>query len=91
MARRPPPISLRLRNVEVNRRAHALLLRLSEDELLQRRIKWQARKALISVREMAALATPQMGKMLPSHRARWQAECKQLQSLLEKIKSRGIY
>ena len=90
MERRPPPISLRLRHAEVTQRARALLHRLAEDDRLQRRIRWQATKALIATREMAALAANRVAKMSPGERARWQTECKQFESFLKKIKS-GVY
>ena len=67
-----------------------MLVRLAEEDLVQRRIKWQAIKAIISVREMAAVAAAQVEKMLPSDRARWRAECERVQAFLERIKDRGV-
>jgi hypothetical protein len=82
MVRRPAPISLRLSNADSIRHARGLLLRLKQSDLLQRRIKWQAAKALISFREM-------VGMMSPDDRARWRTECEMVQSFLEKIRDRG--
>lgn len=78
MVKRPVPISLRLRTAtESNRYARDLLARLKHEELLQRRVRWQATKALISIHEMTSL-------MSPSDRDRWRAECERAQSFLKK-------
>jgi hypothetical protein len=82
MARQIPPISLRLNNDDSLRCARVLLARLKQDELVKRRIKWQATKALISFREMEGL-------MSADERARWRTECKMVQSFLERIMERG--
>ncbi len=87
---KPPPISLRIRSAEASRRARELLRKLDEEHRLRRRIKWQATRATISIREMVALAAPELEKMLPSDRARWRAECERVQSFLERIKARGV-
>ncbi len=90
MVKRPAPISLRIRNAEVIRHARYTLNRLAGEDQLDRRIKWQATKALIAVRELSSAAAPQLGKMLPGDRARWRAECERVRSFLEKIKDRGV-
>ncbi len=83
---RPPPISLRIhRNAEATRHARALLRRLDEGDRLQRRIKWMATKAQISIREMMSIAA-----QLPGDRTRWRAECERIQTYLENIKTRGV-
>ena len=87
---RPPPISLRIRNAEVTDRARKLLRRLDAEDLVRRRVKWQAQKALIAIREMRSLARPKAEKMSYSERKRWQAEYEQSQSFLQRIIDRGV-
>jgi hypothetical protein len=87
---RPPPISLRLRSAEITRSAHRLLRRLDADDLVRRRIRWQAQKALIAIHEMVSLAGPKTEKMSYSERKSWQAELNQAQAFLKKIKDRGV-
>ena len=82
MARRIPPISLRLSNDDSLRCARVLLARLKQDELVKRRIKWQAAKAIVSFREMERL-------MSADERARWRTECETVRAFLEKIWDRG--
>ena len=77
---RPPPISLRLRNAEVTARARQLLRTLNEKDLLRRRVKWQALKALIAVREMRSNAV-----QLESADYRWLADVKSIETALQKI------
>jgi hypothetical protein len=85
------PISLRLRRAEVvNARAHEVLRRFEEADRLQRRVKLFATKSLISLREMNSIAAPKMRSMLPGERDRWQAEFKQIESVLSKIRKRGV-
>ena len=68
MVKRPDPISLRIRSAEATSCARQLLRRLDEKDLLQRRVKWQALKALIAVREMRSNAVK-----LKSADGRWLA------------------
>jgi hypothetical protein len=89
MAGRPPPISLRLRSDVATRHARSTLLRLSEDELLGRRIKWQAMKAIIAIRELAAVTGPEIERISRSEHSRWRKEIAQIEAFLGKIKSRG--
>jgi hypothetical protein len=72
------PISLRVYQTAVTVRARKLLRELDERDRQQRRVRWQAQKAAISIKEMASLVTP-------GDRARWASECKQALSFLEKI------
>jgi hypothetical protein len=90
MAKRPVPISLRIRNDEVNYRARELLRRLDEDDRLQRRVRWWATKAIISIHEMSTVAAPKLKSMQPSDRDRWRAECQLVESILVKIIKRGV-
>jgi hypothetical protein len=82
MARRIPPISLRLSNAETLRRARDLLAQFKQGELTKRRIKWQATKAIVSVLEMERL-------MSADERARWRTECETVRAFLKKIMDRG--
>ena len=77
---RPAPISLRIRNAEVTAQARQLLRSLNEKDLLRRRVKWQALKALIAVREMRSNAVK-----LESADYRWLAEVKSIETILQKI------
>lgn len=74
------PISLRIRASEVTADARRLLRRLDEKDRLQRRIKWMALKALISVGEMRRDAAT-----LKSGDRRWHAEVKVIESILSRI------
>ena len=87
---RPAPISLRIRGAEVTDRARKLLRRLEEEDRLQRRVKWQAMKAIVSIREMRTVAAPKLRSMYSSDRDRWQAECKQAETILLKISKLGV-
>lgn len=80
---RPAPISLRIRNAEVSAQARQLLRRLDEKDLLRRRVKWQAVKALIAVREMRSNAVK-----LKCADDRWLAEVKSIEMILQKIFSK---
>jgi hypothetical protein len=82
-----PPISLRIRrNAAATRSARKLLRRLDNNDHLQRRIKWQATKAAISISEMMSIAA-----MLPSgDSAIWRRPFEEVQSLLEKIAKGGV-
>jgi len=55
---------------------------LKQDELVKRRIKWQAAKAIVSFREMERL-------MSADERARWRTEYETVRAFLEKIWDRG--
>jgi len=65
-----------------NAKAAARRRRRAARDLLRRRIKLQATKALISVREMEGL-------MSADERARWRTECEMVRAFLEKISDRG--
>jgi hypothetical protein len=84
------PISLRLRPDEVNQRARALLRRLDNELLLQRRVKLFAIKALSAIYQMDAAAAPKLRSMSASDRDRWQADRQLIVSRLQKISSRGV-
>jgi hypothetical protein len=84
------PISLRIRSVEATARARQLLRRLDEDDRLQRRVRWLAMKAIVSIREMKSVAAPKLESMYATDRDRWQAECKKVESILLKISKRGV-
>ncbi len=88
--RRLAPISLRVRSDAAMRRARGTLLRVSEDELLRRRIKWLATKSIISIRELVAVAGPELERISPSDHRRWRAECDRIEAFLQKIKVRGV-
>ncbi len=88
MVKRPSPISLR--SAEVIRHARYTLRRLDAEDQLNRRVKWQATKALIAVRELSSIGAPRIEKMLAAERARWRAECERVKSFLEKIKDQGV-
>ena len=90
MVRQPPPISLRIRTAEANSRAWKVLGRLDEADRLQRRVRWLAMKAVVSVREMGSVAAPKLRSMYSTDRARWQAECKLAESILLKISKLGV-
>ena len=90
MVKQPVPISLRIRAAEVNYRARKILRRLDEDDRLQRRVRWLATKAIVSIREMSSVAAPKLRSMYSSDRDRWQAEYKRVESILQKISRRGV-
>jgi hypothetical protein len=83
MAKQPIPISLRLRSAEASGRARKILRELEERDRLQRRVRWLAVKALVSVREMRIVA------MKSSDRRRW-GEFDQAEAILLKISKRGV-
>jgi hypothetical protein len=87
---RPPPISLRIRSAEATDRARKLLRRLDEDDRLQRRVRWLAMKAIVSIREMNGVAAPKLRSMYASDRDRWQAQSKLAESILLKISKLGV-
>ena len=60
MVKQPPPISLRIRASEATYRAREILRRLDEDDRLQRRVRWLAMKAIVSIREMSTVAAPKV-------------------------------
>jgi hypothetical protein len=76
------PISLRLSKAETLRHARLVLAKVNRDDIKRRRIKYQAFKALRSLSEM-------QGLMSVDERARWQTECKLVQSFLKRISERG--
>jgi hypothetical protein len=90
MAKQPPAISLRIRASEANARARKLLHRLAEDDRLQRRVRWMALKAIVSIREMNRVAAPKLPSIYYRDRDRWQAEYKLVESILLKISKRGV-
>jgi len=90
MVKQPAPISLRIRSAEATHRAREILSRLEEDNRLQRRVRWMALKAIVSIREMNYVAAPKLRSMLPSDRERWQAEYKLVESILLKIRKLGV-
>jgi hypothetical protein len=94
------PISLRIRAAESNARARQILRRVDEKERLQRRVKWLAMKAVVSIREMRTDATklnllnrragwspPKSG---PKSDDDWQAEVQRVESILLKISRMGV-
>jgi hypothetical protein len=82
--------SLRIRHAEVSDCARKLLHTLDEDDRLQRRVRWLAMKAVVSVREMSTVAAPKLRSMYSSDRDRWQAECKLVETILLKIRKQGV-
>lgn len=90
MAKQPPPICLRIRNAEAIERARKTLRRLDEADRMQRRVRWFATKAIVSIREMNSVAAPRLKSMLASDRAAWQAQHKMIVSILEKISRLGV-
>jgi hypothetical protein len=77
---RPAPISLRIRSAEITARARQLLRSLDEKDLLRRRVKFQALKALIATRAMRDNAVK-----LKSADDQWSAEVKLIETTLQKI------
>ena len=90
MVKQPPPISLRIRASEATYRARKILRKIDEDNLLERRVRWSATKAIVSLREMRSVAAPKLRSMYSSDRHRWLAECKMVESILLKISKRGV-
>jgi hypothetical protein len=88
--KRPAPISLRIRNATATVHARQLLRRLDQADLLQRRVKWQAAKALLAVREMDAVAAPKLRSAFEIDRKRWESECRTIKQILERIGQRGV-
>ena len=82
----PPPISLRLRAAEVNRKARETLARLNEADRLRRRVRFLAVKALISIREMQT----ELRSMSAGDRGRFEADCKLAKSTLQRISKTGF-
>jgi hypothetical protein len=89
---KPPPISLRFRNAEIDRNARQLLRRLEEDDLARRRVKHQAAKALIAIGEMNSYAAPKVRSMSRSERERerWESEYQKVDEILRRISKRGV-
>jgi hypothetical protein len=90
MVERPAPISLRIRSAEATSRARNLLRRLDEENLVQRRVKWQAMKALASVYKMDTVAAPKLKTMSAGDRDSWSAGYRLLTSTLLRISKRGV-
>jgi hypothetical protein len=87
---RHDPISLRIRAAASTRRARKLLQRLEAEDLQQRRIRWLATKALIIIAQLTDVAEPKLKSMDWTSRESWQKNCLVIQSILEKIKKRGV-
>jgi hypothetical protein len=87
---RHDPISLRIRAAASTRRARRLLQRLKAEDLQQRRIRWLATKALIVIRQLNDVAEPKLKSMDWSSRDSWQRNYSFIESILEKIKKRGV-
>jgi hypothetical protein len=90
MVKQPAPISLRIRGAKVIYRARQTLRGLDEDARLQRRVRWFATKAIVSLHEMNSVAAPKLRSMYSSDRDRWLAECKRVESILQKISRHGV-
>ena len=88
--KRPAPISLRIRSAAATDRARQILRRLDQAALLQRRVKWQATKALAAVREMDAIAAPKLRSLFDVYRKRWATEYRIIKQILERIGQRGV-
>lgn len=86
----PPPISLRIRSREVTYRARKVLRRLEADDQLQRRVRWLATKAIVSVREMSSVAAPKLRSIYATDRDRWLADCKLIETILQRISKGGV-
>jgi hypothetical protein len=87
---KPPPISLRIRSAEATRNARELLRRLDEMNLLQRRVKLQASKALLALHRMSAFAAQRLQSMPRSGRERWESECQMMEEILKRISRSGV-
>jgi hypothetical protein len=86
----PPPISLRIRSVKASIEARELLRRLDDAELLQRRVRWQATKALACITSMNSTAGPKLRTLFQSDRDRWQADIEMIKQVLQRIAQRGV-
>jgi hypothetical protein len=75
------PISLRIRNNQVNARARALLRRIDAEAAARRSFKHHAAKAFLATSEMRST----LDKLTPPDRARWQDEIKRIEATLLKI------
>jgi hypothetical protein len=84
------PISLRIRAQEASARARQLLRDLDEKDRLQRRVRWQAMKAVVAIREMRAAAAPKLRTMSSSDSKRWLAEVESIESKLLRISRRDV-
>ena len=84
------PISLRIRAHEATARARQLLREFDEKENLQRRVRWQAMKAVVAIREMRAAAAPKLRTMSSSDSKRWLAEVESIESKLLRISRRDL-
>ena len=84
------PISLRIRAHEATARARQLLREIDEKENLQRRVRWQAMKAVVAIREMRAAAAPKLRTMSSSDSKRWLAEVESIESKLLRISMRDV-
>jgi hypothetical protein len=73
---------------KVNARARKVLRRVDENDRAQRRIRWLAAKALVSVREMSSVAEPKLRSM--SDRQRWRAEYQLVETILKRISEVGV-
>jgi hypothetical protein len=87
---RHDPISLRIRAAASTRRARRLLQRLEAEDRQQRRIRWLATKALIVIRQLNDVAEPKLKSMDWSSRDSWQRNYSFIETILEKIKKRGV-
>jgi hypothetical protein len=84
------PISLRIRAHEATARARQLLREFDEKENLQRRVPWQAIKAVVAIREMRAAAAPKLRTLSSSDSKRWLAEVESIESTLLRISRRDV-
>jgi hypothetical protein len=84
------PISLRIRAHEATARARQLLREFDEKENLQRRVRWQAMKAVVAIREMRAAAAPKLRTMSSSDSKRWLVEVESIESKLLRISRRDV-
>lgn len=84
------PISLRIRAHEATARARQLLREFDEKKNLQRRVRWQAMKAVVAIREMRAAAAPKLRTMSSSDSKRWLAEVESIESKLLRISRRDV-
>jgi hypothetical protein len=88
---KPPPISLRIRSAEATRNARQLIRKLDDADLLQRRVKVQAAKALVALHEMNALASPKIRSMSRSNSEHWSSEVRKVEAILTRISQRGVW
>jgi hypothetical protein len=86
----PPPIALRIRAAASKAKARRVLRQFDEADRLQRRVKWQATKALVSIREMNAVAAPKLRTMSQSDSRRWSVELRMAEQILGRISKNGI-